>query len=166
MPPPALFDALDSLSASKALAADKFEQFAALFDRQYESAAARAKVDAAFELLSKRFRIRGAGPATHCKVRGVRGRPRRDQEFLMSHSRRRVPLYRVIVCIVRRQPRETVGVKRPFPHRLGDGSNLGPCPHIRGPFGVRSRCRVGPLALLLNSFMHSEVLVGGGNFII
>ena len=32
-----------------------------------------------------------------------------------------------LVCIVRRQPRETVGVKRPLPHRLGDGSNLGPC---------------------------------------
>jgi hypothetical protein len=25
------------------------------------------------------------------------------------------------------------------PHRLGDGSNLGPCPRIRGPFGVRSQ---------------------------
>ena len=48
-------------------------------------------------------------------------------------------LYEEHVCILRRQPGETVGVKRPFPHRLGDGSNLGPCPHIRGPFGVRSR---------------------------
>ena len=26
-----------------------------------------------------------------------------------------------------------------LPHRLGDGSNLEPCPRIRGPFGVRSR---------------------------
>ena len=60
----------------------------------------------------------------------------RDHTAAVVAQRRRRYTH-ISVCIVRRQPRETVGVKRHFPHRLGDGSNLGPCPHIRGPFGVR-----------------------------
>ena len=51
----------------------------------------------------------------------------------MSVMKEMTALLATLVCIVRRQPRETVGVKRPLPHRLGDGSNLGSCPpHSKG----------------------------------
>ena len=43
------------------------------------------------------------------------------------------------VCVCRAPPTLAVSVRASYPHRLGDGSNLGPCPRIRGPFGVRSR---------------------------
>ena len=41
--------------------------------------------------------------------------------------------------VCRAPPTLAVSVRASYPHRLGDGSNLGPCPRIRGPFGVRSR---------------------------
>ena len=46
----------------------------------------------------------------------------------------------VLSCVCRAPPTLAVSVRASYPHlRLGDGSNLGPCPRIRGPFGVRSR---------------------------
>ena len=32
------------------------------------------------------------------------------------------------------EPTLAVSVRASYPHRLGDGSSLGPCPRIRGPF--------------------------------
>ena len=41
-------------------------------------------------------------------------------------------------CVCRAPPTLAVSVRASYPHRLGDGSNLRPCPRIRGPFGPRT----------------------------
>ena len=51
----------------------------------------------------------------------------RNRTFTSSEHRR-------VTSVCRAPPTLAVSVRASCPHRLGDGSNLGPCPRIRGPF--------------------------------